>query len=82
MSVLEEIRQFVSQELMQGSNSNIGADDPLIEDGYLTSLQTVELVMFIEEKFQVEIEPELVDEQNFRTLNTVASLVEGKLNSK
>jgi acyl carrier protein len=67
---------------MQGSNSNIGADDPLIEDGYLTSLQTVELVMFIEEKFQVEIEPELVDEQNFRTLNTVASLVEGKLNSK
>ena len=82
MSVLEEITRFVSGELMQGSNSSIGADDPLIEDGYLTSLQTVELVMFIEEKFQVEIEPELVDEQNFRTLNTVASLVEGKLNSK
>lgn len=82
MSVLEEITQFVSQELMQGSNTQISADSPLIEDGYLTSLQTVELVMFIEEKFQVEIEPELVDEQNFRTLNTVASLVEGKLNSR
>lgn len=82
MSVIDEIRQFVSDELLQGSNSQVGNDDPLIEDGYLTSLQTVELVMFIEEKYQIEIEPELVDEENFRTLNTVASLVEGKLNSK
>jgi len=79
MTVIEEITQFVSSELLQGSAAQIGADEPLIENGILTSLQTVELVMFIEDKFDVEIEPELVDEENFRTLNSVASLVEGKL---
>jgi acyl carrier protein len=79
MSVIEEITKFVSSELLQGSAAHVGPDEPLIETGVLTSLQTVELVMFIEDKFGIEIEPELVDEENFRTLNTVASLVEGKL---
>ena len=79
MTVIDEITEFVSTELLQGSATNIGADEPIIENGILTSLQTVELVMFIEDKYGIEIEPELVDEENFRTLNTVASLVEGKL---
>jgi acyl carrier protein len=69
----------VKSDLLQGANNNVGPDDALIEDGILTSLQTVELVMFIEEKYGIEIEPELVNEENFRTLGTVASIVESKL---
>lgn len=79
MSVVEEIIEFVKSDLLQGANTSIGADDAVIEDGILTSLQTVELVMFIEEKYDVEIDPELVNEENFRTLGTVAGIVESKL---
>jgi acyl carrier protein len=79
MTVVSEITEFVKSDLLQGANNNVGPDDALIEDGILTSLQTVELVMFIEEKYGIEIEPELVNEENFRTLGTVASIVESKL---
>ncbi len=79
MAVIDEITEYVKSDLLQGSNASIGADDALIEDGILTSLQTVELVMFIEEKYDIEIEPELVNEENFRTLGTVAEIVDSKL---
>lgn len=79
MTVVEEITEYVKSDLLQGANSSIGPNDALIEDGILTSLQTVELVMFIEEKYGIEIEPELVNEENFRTLGTVAGIVETKL---
>lgn len=79
MTVVNEITEFVKSDLLQGANNDIGPDDALIEDGILTSLQTVELVMFIEDKYGIEIEPELVNEDNFRTLGTVAAIVEGKL---
>ena len=81
MAVIDDITEYVKSDLLQGSNDSIGADDALIEDGILTSLQTVELVMFIEDQYEIEIEPELVNEENFRTLSTVAQIVEGKLGS-
>ena len=62
MTVVNEITEFVKSDLLQGANNDIGPDDALIEDGILTSLQTVELVMFIEDKYGIEIEPELVNE--------------------
>lgn len=78
MTVLEEISGFVAEQL-QGAGTPPGPDEPLIEGGLLTSLQTVELVLHIEERFNIEIDPELVDEVNFRTLRTVAHLVESRL---
>lgn len=79
MAVIDEITEYVKTDLLQGSNASIGPDDALIEDGILTSLQTVELVMFIEEKYEIEIDPEMVNEENFRTLATVAGIVEDEL---
>ena len=79
MTVIDEITEYVKSELLQGASSDVGPDDALIEDGILTSLQTVELVMFIEDKYEIEIDPELVNEENFRTLGTVAGIVESMI---
>jgi acyl carrier protein len=53
-------------------------DYPLIENGVLTSLQTVELVMFMEEEFGIVVEDDELDEENFGSVDAIAGLVEGK----
>lgn len=76
MEVIPAVRDFIKSELLQNSDIQIADDDALIDEGYLTSLQTVELLMFLEEQFEVEIDPSDVDEENFHSLNTIAALVE------
>ncbi|MEX0761270.1 MAG: acyl carrier protein [Dehalococcoidia bacterium] len=78
MTVLEIIRTFISENLIKDHNLSINENVQLIEDGYLTSLQTIELVMFLEDRFQFEIDPELVNEENFRTLGSIAELVQSR----
>lgn len=65
------------QENVTG-NREISDDEPLIENGVLTSLQTVELVMFMEERFGITVEDDELDEENFGSVNNIAALVESK----
>ncbi len=75
MDAIPAIRDFMAKELLQCGELEVAVDLPLIDEGYLTSLQTVELVMFLEQQFQIEIDPTEVDEENFRSLSTIAALV-------
>lgn len=79
MNVIPVVREFITTELMQRGDIALADDVRLIDEGYLTSLQTVELLMFLEEHFQIEIDAMEVDEENFRSLNSIATLVESKL---
>lgn len=65
------------QENVTG-NREISDDEPLIENGVLTSLQTVELVMFMEDRFGITVEDDELDEENFGSVNNIAALVESK----
>ena len=71
-----EIRGWL-QENVTGSRE-VPDDYPLIENGVLTSLQTVELVMFLEERFGIMVEDEELDEENFGSINAIADLVANK----
>jgi methoxymalonate biosynthesis acyl carrier protein len=71
-----EIRGWI-QENVTGSR-DIPDDYPLIENGVLTSLQTVELVMFMEDRFGVTIEDEEFSEENFGSMRAIAKLVASK----
>ena len=53
-------------------------DEPLIDNGVLTSLQTVELVTFLEERFDIIVEDDEFDEENFGSVEAIASLVANK----
>jgi methoxymalonate biosynthesis acyl carrier protein len=76
--IIVAVRTYMQKELLQ-SEVELADDTALIEGGHLTSLQTVQLVMFIGEQYSVEIEPEEVNEDEFRSLRTIAALVKRKL---
>ncbi len=72
-----EIREWVKENVT--GSGELSDDYQLIENGVLTSLQTVELVMFLEERFGISVEDEELDEENFGTVGSIASLVASKV---
>lgn len=77
--IMAAIDQFLRRELLQSDSTNLTESTPLIAEGYITSLQAVELVLFLEEHFQIVIPPEEVTEAEFKDLTTLTNLVQGKL---
>lgn len=71
-----EIRTWLKQNVTGGEE--LSDDYPLIDKGVLTSLQTVELLMFMEEEFGVTVEDEDLTEDNFATVADIAELVAAK----
>ena len=75
-NAIPEVRGWI-QENVTGSGE-VSDDYLLIENGVLTSLQTVELVMFLEDRFDIVIEDEEFSEENFGSVRAVAELVASK----
>ena len=75
--VVPEIRGWLRENVTGGRD--VPEDEPIIENGVLTSLQTVELVMFLEDRFGIMVEDEELDEENFGSVNAIAGLVAGKM---
>lgn len=53
-------------------------ETPLISGGILDSIATLQLVMFMEERFRVSFEPHEVDKENLDSLNLIARLLKAK----
>ena len=71
-----EIQGWLRENVTGGRE--VSPDEPLIENGVLTSLQTVELVTFLEERFDIVVEDEEFDEDNFGSVEAIAGLVASK----
>ncbi|MDQ4107012.1 MAG: acyl carrier protein [Actinomycetota bacterium] len=81
MSVNTETAAAAIREWLQENvtgNRPVSDDELLIENGVLTSLQTVELVMFMEDRFGIIVEDDELDEETFATVQSIAALVESK----
>ncbi|CAN5718787.1 hypothetical protein BH24ACT18_BH24ACT18_22550 [soil metagenome] len=70
------IRGWLQENVTGGRD--VANDELLIENGVMTSLQTVELVTFFEDEFGIMVEDDEFDEENFGSVDAIATLVEGK----
>jgi methoxymalonate biosynthesis acyl carrier protein len=75
-NVAAEIQGWLRENVTGGRE--VPPDEPPIENGVLTSLQTVELVTFLEERFDIIVEDEEFDEENFGSVEAIAGLVASK----
>jgi acyl carrier protein len=71
-----EIREWLKQNVT--GSTELSDDYELIDNGVLTSLQTVELVMFMEQEFDITVEDDELNEENFATVSSIAELVASK----
>ncbi len=71
----QELRGFVIGSL---GKPNLTDADDIFEVGEATSLYSMELVLFIEEKLGIPLEDDDLERDNFSTIGAMAGLVERK----
>lgn len=80
MSHKQNLKQFIIEEFIPNGENEILADDlNLIESGILDSLAVLKLVAFVEDSFDIALEPDEIDPENLNTINAIYSLIETKI---
>ena len=59
------LMEYIKTELMKGRSANIGVKDDLLSAGIIDSLGILQLVTFIEERFDFQVPDEDVVYENF-----------------
>jgi acyl carrier protein len=78
MDITSEIRQFVINEFAVGIEpEELRPDYDLMDNGILDSLGVLTVLAWIEDLLGVEIDAETIDAKNFRTVESIGSLIEG-----
>ena len=79
MQAIEILKQFITEEFVPDGDANdLKEDQSLQESGIIDSLGIMKLLVFIEEKFQLEVSDEELIPENFETLSTIAKLISHK----
>lgn len=75
-STVTAIRQWLKENVT--GELEMSDQYPLIDSGVLTSLQALDLVMFLENRLGVAIDEEDLTEENFASIRSIWALVRGK----
>lgn len=69
------LKEYIREELMNGSNSELDEAENLLAAGIIDSLGILRLVSFVEEKFGIEVPDEDVTIDNFQSVKSMADYV-------
>ncbi len=76
MQVKTEIRQFLSRFF---KGYNMRDDEDIFALGFVNSLFAMQLVLFVERTFQITVDNEDLDINNFRSIDALANLIQRKM---
>jgi acyl carrier protein len=76
-----EIRSFLVDNFRLGRNDNLGDDESLLGN-VIDSTGVIELVVFLQERFDITVEDEEVIAENLGSVRRAIAFVEGKLRTK
>lgn len=78
--IREQIRQFIIDNFIFDDRANkLNDDDSFLEQGIIDSTGVLELVMFVEETFGIEVADEDVVPENLDSVRGVTEYVTGRL---
>lgn len=70
-----KVKSFLSRFF---GNHDLQSDEDIFALGFVNSMFAMQLVLFVEQEFQITIENEDLEFENFRTINSIANLIERK----
>jgi medium-chain acyl-[acyl-carrier-protein] hydrolase len=73
--VVDGVKEYISQAILEGKDDGLNETTPLLEWGILNSMEMTRLIMFIGERFAVQVPAEEVIPENFQTISCIADLV-------
>lgn len=77
--IASSVKAFILDEFLPGQDpAELTIETPLITAGILDSIATLKLVMFLEERWQVELEAHEASPDHLDTIAKIADLVRSK----
>ncbi|MFA1820373.1 acyl carrier protein [Virgibacillus oceani] len=70
-----KIREFLQQFF---GDHQLRDDEDLFSTGYVNSLFAMQLVMFIEQEFHIQLSNDELDLSNFKSIDTISNFLEQK----
>jgi acyl carrier protein len=74
----QEIRNYLTETFLFGNSETLNEDLPLLGN-VIDSQGAIELVTFIQQRFNIDIQDEEVTVDNLASVKSVATLIERKL---
>ena len=79
-AIENDVREFMTDNFLFGrTNVSLDGDDSLLEEGLIDSTGVLELVTFIEDKFDVTVEDEELVPDNLDSINRLITFIEAKV---
>jgi acyl carrier protein len=79
MTVEKQIKQYIAENfLFSDDGYQFSEDASFLEEGIVDSTGVLELVMFVEETFNITVEDEDIVPENFDSVNCLAAYVRRK----
>ena len=76
-AIKDQIRNFLNKYV---KDPELAEDKDLFASGLLNSLFAMQLVLFVEKEFELQIENEDLDINNFNSINAVSNFIARKSN--
>ena len=80
MEMKNNLREFLTENFMVELDSAFTEDDSLLEYGVIDSTGVLELVIYLEEKYNIKIEDDKIIPENLDSLNNIDKYIKSKIN--
>jgi len=77
----QEIRSFLTEKFLFGRSEALNDDSPLLGN-VIDSQGVIELIVFVQERFNIAVDDEEVTTDNFASVKSTVAFVDEKLRSK
>jgi acyl carrier protein len=79
MTIVEQVREYVAENLMVSDNGySLEDDTSFLEEGIVDSTGVLEMVMFVEEAFGIEVDDQDIVPDNFDSVSKLVAYVQSK----
>lgn len=76
--ILTQLKEYIATQILRQPNAIIKDDDPLITSGLVDSFHLVDLSLFIETQFGVQIDDTELTADTFDTLDELVALIKSR----
>lgn len=82
MQIEEEVREFIFENFLFGQNDQVlNNDDSLLDNGIIDSTGVLELITFLEERFQIAVDDTELVPENLDSVSRLTSFIQRKQGS-
>jgi acyl carrier protein len=73
--VIEQLKGYISREILDGKDIGLDDSTPLLEWGIINSMEMVRIVSFIQSRFDVDIPNDKILPEYFMNLTALSGLI-------